>query len=180
MPRLPTPCPRCGELGRRPAGSVCQACHMAAIHAARPRCCDCGKEVRLGRERCVACWRALRRAEGTLGSGGQRVDTCACGRQKLARSARCIECAHIARAQWLRETNPTRAKRERPAPPAPVAPKAPAPQAKRVRAPTPSLDRVTRLARAIARDPRPDEEKINSRLTLLKMIKRRFDRKRGA
>jgi hypothetical protein len=39
---------------------------------------------------------------------------------------------------------------------------------------------VTRLARAIARDPRPDEEKINERLTLLKMIKRRFDRKREA
>jgi len=119
----------------------------------------------------------MRRAEGTLGAGGQRVDTCACGRQKLARSARCIACANVARAERLCQMNAERgARKPAPATPAPkpvAPPKSPSP-----RKSAPSPDRVTRLARALARDPRPDEDKVGDRLTLLKMIKRRRDRRR--
>lgn len=181
MPRLPTPCPNCGKLGVRPAGSLCQSCFLAARSAARPRCCDCGKEMRMGRERCQSCWRKQRRAEGGIGSGGaQRVDTCVCGGEKLARSPRCEVCRREAQAQTMRERNAQRmAGRPAPVPAAPKPKPKPAPAPKAPRTPSPSLDRVTRLARAIARSEAPDEEKINARLTLLKMMKRRFDRRQG-
>lgn len=146
------------------------ACHLAAVRTAAPRCVDCGAAMKPGRERCQACWRALRRAEGGPGSGGKnKVDTCACGQPKLARSPKCRACTYAAMRK-----------------PAPIVDLTPAPRLviTSKRAPKPLAPKkstsllVERLAARLQRDPRPDEEKINDRLELIKAIERRVTARR--
>lgn len=156
-------------------------------------CIDCGGVLSRGDSRCAACWAAiLKGISGTRDiaytAAGAALGLPA-GPDAMAEWWKQHEhLSHAAAAEalgvgnkWVRTNRPVRERAGHAARGiAPGTKRAPAPPKPTPDLPCPGPDRVTRLARAIARDPRPDEEKINERLTLLKMVKRRFDRKRGA